>query len=47
MDSFNLAWKLKLMESGFVDSSILNTYVQERRAVAEQVDVARLVLMLQ
>jgi FAD binding domain len=37
MDSYNLAWKLKLMESGLADKSILNTYTQERREVAEQV----------
>ncbi|CAO3691276.1 unnamed protein product [Umbelopsis ramanniana] len=36
MDSYNLAWKLKLMESGLADKSILNTYTQERREVAEQ-----------
>ncbi|KAI9284051.1 FAD binding domain-containing protein [Umbelopsis sp. AD052] len=36
MDSYNLAWKLKLMESGLADKSILNTYMQERREVAEQ-----------
>lgn len=39
MDSFNLAWKLKLMESGLADKSILNTYMQERREVAEQVSI--------
>lgn len=39
MDSYNLAWKLKLMESGLADKSILNTYTQERREVAEQVSI--------
>jgi len=37
MDSFNLAWKLNLIEKGFANRSILNTYVHERKAVAEQV----------
>ncbi|GAB5588214.1 hypothetical protein Unana1_03114 [Umbelopsis nana] len=36
MDSFNLAWKLNLIEKGFANRSILNTYVHERKAVAAQ-----------
>lgn len=34
-DALNLAWKLHLVEAGFADRSILETYEPERRAVAE------------
>ncbi|KAL2755838.1 hypothetical protein ACRALDRAFT_1050888 [Sodiomyces alcalophilus JCM 7366] len=35
LDAQNLAWKIHLVESGFADRSLLETYEQERRQVAE------------
>ncbi|KAG2178803.1 hypothetical protein INT43_001649 [Umbelopsis isabellina] len=36
MDAYNLSWKMNLVEKGFANVSILETYTEERRAVAEQ-----------
>ena len=35
LDAQNLAWKMHLVESGFADRSILQTYESERKSVAE------------
>lgn len=35
LDAQNLAWKIHLVEAGFADRSILETYEEERRQVAE------------
>lgn len=34
-DSLNLAWKIHAVESGFADRSILSTYEEERKYIAE------------
>jgi 2-polyprenyl-6-methoxyphenol hydroxylase-like FAD-dependent oxidoreductase len=34
-DAINMAWKLHLVESGFADRSILETYEEERKLIAE------------
>jgi len=34
-DAINMAWKIHLVESGFADRSILETYEEERKLIAE------------
>ncbi|KAG8527512.1 uncharacterized protein KY384_007664 [Bacidia gigantensis] len=35
-DALNLAWKLHLVESGFANESVLDTYESERKMIAEE-----------
>ncbi|KAI5921863.1 phenol 2-monooxygenase [Camillea tinctor] len=36
LDSYNLAWKIHLVEQGFAERRVLKTYEQERRHIAQE-----------